>query len=207
MKSRLESNKKEPDKYNMVSQKEEARMGLPKFKYHPDPVDTGSIEKSDTECASCGRNRGFIYVGPVYSVEEYDDCICPWCIADGSAHDKLDVVFQDQAGIPGSSFPDSPDVADSIIKEVSERTPGFSGWQQEQWFTCCDDAAAFLGRAGYKELNEKWRDAIPIVKNATSLDGAEWEHFFNMLDKDGGPAAYIFRCLHCGKIGAYQDSH
>jgi hypothetical protein len=38
---------------------------LPSFRYHPDPVATGSIEPSDAVCRCCGRARGYIYAGPV----------------------------------------------------------------------------------------------------------------------------------------------
>jgi uncharacterized protein CbrC (UPF0167 family) len=42
-------------------------------------------------------------------------------------------------------------VPDSVVREVVERTPGFFGWPQERWFTCCGDAAAFIGPAGKSE--------------------------------------------------------
>jgi uncharacterized protein CbrC (UPF0167 family) len=180
-------------------------MTLPKFKYHPDPIDTGSVIPFDGECVCCGQLREYIYSGPVYCPEEYEDCICPWCIADGSAHEKLGASFQDDAAIPGNDFPGAPKVEMSIIEEVCYRTPGFSGWQQEQWFTCCDDAAAFLGRAGYEELVNRWPQAVQAVKDSTGLEGKEWDSFFHALNSEDAPTAYVFRCLHCGKFGAYQD--
>ena len=178
---------------------------FPTFKYHPDPIDTGSVVPSDVECVCCRKRRGFVYTGPVYSKDEYDDCICPWCIADGSAHEILHAEFHDAAGIPGWDFVGAPQVSAEVIATVSQRTPGFCGWQQEQWFTCCSDAAAFMGRAGFKELMQRWPDAIPAVQTSTALDGSEWDAFFRALDRDGSPTAYVFRCLHCGKYGAYQD--
>ncbi len=39
-----------------------------------------------------------------------------------------------------------------VIDEVSGRTPGFSGWQQERWLVHCGDACAFLGPAGRTEI-------------------------------------------------------
>src|SRR4051794_16064897 len=72
-------------------------MSLPTFKYHPDPIATGSVEPSDTQCDCCGKQRGYIYVGPVFSVEGLYEYICPWCIADGSAHTKFDAEFTDAA--------------------------------------------------------------------------------------------------------------
>ena len=40
---------------------------LPAFRYHPDPVDTGSVTVSDAKCVVCNERRGFIYAGPVYA--------------------------------------------------------------------------------------------------------------------------------------------
>ena len=182
-------------------------MNLPAFKYHPDPLDTGMVIPSDAECVCCGKQRGFIYTGPVFSEEEYVNCICPWCIADGSAHDKLDAEFQDPQSVPGWACADAPQVDSSVIEAVCFRTPGFAGWQQEQWHTCCNDASAYLGRAGHKELKERWPEAIEVIRATTALEGKEWERFFKSLDREYGPTAYVFRCIQCGKCGGYQDCH
>jgi len=178
---------------------------LPTFIYHPDPIATESVERSDTVCIVCGQARGYIYVGPVYAVEEYDDQICPWCVADGSAHERLGVTFTDEAGIGG--YGEWDNVPDSVMDEVAHRTPGFVGWQQEKWFTHCNDAAAFLGRAGYKELKKLGREATTAIREAAELedDDEGWKAFYQGLDKDGSPSAYVFRCLHCGMYGAYVD--
>src|SRR5262249_7170866 len=105
---------------------------LPSFRYHPNPVGTGSIVTSPNACASCGRVRGFIYVGPTYGIEEHQDDICPWCIADGTARTRLNVEFTDAAGIGG--YGAWSKVPTTIREEVAHRTPGFTGWQQERWF-------------------------------------------------------------------------
>lgn len=179
-------------------------MNLPTFKYHPDPIATGSIEESDAECVCCEKQRGYIYTGPVFSVEELAKSICPWCIADGSAHSKFDAEFTDSAGVGGYSNP--PVVPNSVIEEVAFRTPGFSGWQQEHWVACCGDAAAFVGRAGFKELEQHWPDAIAsIQKDCGMIEGADWQNYLRALNKDGSPTAYVFRCLHCGKHLGYSD--
>ena len=179
-------------------------MSLPNFRYHPDPQATGHVRESDTECACCGQVRGFIYTGPVYAIEQYDEEICPWCIADGSAHEKLDASFTDEAGIGGGGSSD--DVPESVIEEIAYRTPSFSGWQQEQWWTHCGDGAAFLGRVGRKELEQLGQEAVDAIRISTGMsDGPEWRSFFAALDKDGSPTAYLFRCIRCGKLGGYQD--
>ena len=30
-------------------------MDLPQFKYHPDPIGTGAIQKTEAECECCGK--------------------------------------------------------------------------------------------------------------------------------------------------------
>jgi uncharacterized protein CbrC (UPF0167 family) len=178
---------------------------FPRFKYHPDPVATGSIEPSQAECACCGQARGYIYVGPVYGEGDFDSQICPWCIADGSAHETLDVSFHDEEAVGG--YGDWDEVPESVIEEVCHRTPGFIAWQQERWWTHCGDAAEFLGRAGCEELNRAGKQAIAAIRESAGIDDDdEWEAFFESLDRDDSPAAYLFRCSKCGRMGGYSDS-
>jgi uncharacterized protein len=176
---------------------------LPSFRYHADPVATGSVALSDNECVCCAQARGYIYTGPVYSEADREDDICPWCVADGSAHEKLSAEFTDAAGVGG--YGDWEDVPATVSEEVAYRTPGFTGWQQEKWFTCCNDAACFMGRAGYKELLALGASAIEAIRVESQLEGKEWEEYFKGLDKDDQPTAYVFRCLHCQKAGGYSD--
>ena len=179
-------------------------MDLPRFTYHPDPVATGSVVAADTPCVCCGQARGYVYTGPVYAEDEYAQQICPWCIADGSAHERLGVTFSDEEGVGGGSEWD--EVGEDIIDEIAQRTPGFNGWQQEQWWTHCGDAAQFIGRAGRAELEAHGKDAVVAIQDSTGLDdGPQWQHFLAALDKDGSPTAYLFRCRHCGVVGGYQD--
>ena len=176
---------------------------LPAFRYHPDPIETGSVLVSDGTCINCNQARGYMYAGPVYAEEDYDEKFCPWCIADGSAHTKFSASFTDESGIGGYGAWDS--VTDDVIAEVAYRTPGFSGWQQEQWWTHCGDAAEFLGCQGQRELKLMGTDAIEAIRQNTGLEGSEWEHFYHALSKHSSPTAYLFRCRHCGTIGGYGD--
>ena len=177
-------------------------MSIPTFKYHPDPVATGSIQASEAECLCCGQRRGYIYVGPVYSVKELSESICPWCIADGSAHEKFGAEFTDSAGV-GSHY-HNQQVPAAVVEEVAFRTPGFSGWQQERWLACCRDAAAFLGRAGHAEIQSRFADAIESLRTDSEM-GERWPQFFEALSSEDGPTAYVFRCLHCGQHLGYAD--
>lgn len=180
-------------------------MELPKFKYHPEPLRTGSLVQSDAVCVCCEKARGFIYTGPVYSEEEYDESICPWCIADGSAHEKLDASFTDESGIGG--YGEWDEVPERVVEEVAYRTPGFMAWQQEQWWTHCGDAAQFLGRAGRRELEALGKEALGAFRESAGLAAdSDGDELFVALDKDGSPTAYVFRCRRCGQVGGYHDS-
>jgi len=178
---------------------------LPEFIYHPEPVRTGAVTASDVPCISCGRARGYIYTGPVSADQELADRICPWCIADGTAHEQFQAEFIDAEGIGGYGTWESVPV--SVVRQLVERTPGFSGWQQERWFTCCGDAGAFIGPAGKTELLAAGQQALDAVRSEVGYDGRNWEEYLEALDADGSPTSYLFRCLHCGKFGGYSDCH
>jgi uncharacterized protein CbrC (UPF0167 family) len=167
---------------------------------------TGSIIPSETLCVCCNKRRGYVYCGPVYAIESFDNNICPWCIYDGSAHDKFDARFTDEADVGGDGEWD--EVAKEIIEEVSLRTPGFCGWQQHRWWTHCGDAGRFLGPMGRKELEDYGELAIQAIRESTGLDeGPEWNEFFKSLDKDKSPAtAYLFQCTKCHRLGGYEDN-
>ena len=155
-------------------------------------------------CVCCGEQRGYIYVGPVFSVAELSGCICPWCIASGTAHDKFGAEFSDAAGVAGYS--ETQVLPTTVIAEVAFRTPGFLGWQQEHWLACCGDAAAFVGRAGHQELEHQWPGAVPSIREESGMiDDADWQSCLRALDKDGSPTAYVFQCLHCGRHFGYSD--
>ena len=177
---------------------------LPRFRYHPDPVATGSVEPSDQACVLCGEARGYIYTGPVYGEEEHEDDLCPWCIADGGAHDLLGAAFTDSAGVGGRGSWAA--VPQSVIDEIAFRTPGFSGWQQERWFTCCGDGAEFLGPMGAKQLAALGPAAIEAIREETGWErGPQWGNYFRALDREGEPTAYLFRCFTCRRYGGYSD--
>jgi uncharacterized protein CbrC (UPF0167 family) len=184
-------------------QRMENSATLPKFKYHPDPVATGSVGASESPCLGCNQIRGYIYTGPAYSEKFHSlsNSICPWCIADGSAAKKFGATF----GYAGMM----EDVPAEVREEIENRTPGFEAWQQERWLECCNDAAEYLGSAGTRELRAQFPDAIKAVRKHLaedySLEGEELDEFFEALKKDDQPTAYIFRCLHCKKYLAYVD--
>lgn len=179
-------------------------MDLPTFAYHPDPIASGSVEASDAVCRCCAKRRGFIYVGPVYGEhDDLDDALCPWCIADGKAHEEFEVSFMDEAG-----FPDG--ISRTVVGAVAYRTPGFNAWQQEQWLTCCGDAAAFLGPIGYAEIKARYPllegQLVTYIVQELHISGAAAMRFLKSLHRDSSPTAYVFQCRHCDAQPAYADS-
>lgn len=178
-------------------------MTLPNFKYHPDPIASGSISPSDKVCLACEQARGYIYNSSVYAVQELDDAICPFCIADGTAHEKFDAEFADAASVGG--YGEWETVANQIVAEVAYRTPGFFGWQQERWFTHCGDAGEFLGAAGKAELEHYGLEALEALRKEAGLSGEDWQAYLQVLNKESSPTAYIFKCRHCGVFGGYSD--
>ncbi|HXC54245.1 MAG TPA: CbrC family protein [Rhizomicrobium sp.] len=176
---------------------------LPVFAYHPDPVASGSIKPSDAACRCCGQKRGYVYAGVPYCEEELEDALCPWCIADGAAHAKFGAEFTDAA-----SFPDG--IAQAVIEEIAWRTPGFSGWQQEEWLGCCGDAAAFLEPVGFAEIKARYPRAegtlITYIVQAMGVSGGAAHRLYEALKRDSGPTAYVFQCRHCDNQPMYIDS-
>lgn len=170
-------------------------VDLPKFLFHPDPIASGSVERSERTCACCGQARGAIYVGPIYTEADVDDAICPWCIADGSAHRKLHATFVD-AEVLDDAWPGD---AATII---AARTPGFATWQGDAWPGCCGNATAFIGPMGIAELrkhNYEWEgSAMSHIVHEMQISGGAANRLLDSLNREHGPTAYVFQCLACG---------
>src|SRR5262249_1999830 len=130
----------------------DAHMLLPAFKYHPDPIATGSIEAKNINCVCCEQDREYVYTGPVYAEADLNDKLCPWCIENGLAHKKYGAEFTDRASIGGYDNSAGKMVSQEIMYEIAYRTPGFIGWQQSQWLAHCGDGCKFLGLAGKREI-------------------------------------------------------
>lgn len=153
---------------------------------------------SPAACLCCGRARGFIYTGPVYSeIDELEDAVCPWCIADGSAAAKFDAFFNNVDEIV-------EEVPASVREEVEKRTPGYITLQEGEWRACCGDAAAFLLRASEKDLlsREFPRSRSALLTELITVVGMssqEASDFVMSLTSDSDHSAYLFRCLKCSK--------
>jgi uncharacterized protein len=190
----------------MSADNSSTRDTLPTFRYHSDPIGTGSVEASGRTCIACGEAKGYIYVGPVYSeqdIQDIEESVCPWCIADGTAHSLFAAEFTDMAGIGRGEGWDEVPVA--VQEEVAYRTPGFNTWQGDAWFTHCGDAAAFLGPMGRDELETQGPAAVEAIRAESGYEGDDWRDYYEGLERDGSPTAYLFRCLSCGAYGGFSD--
>ncbi|MEV4537244.1 CbrC family protein [Asanoa sp. NPDC049518] len=175
------------------------------FRYHPDPIATGSAERAEFVCHVCGQHREVRYTGPIYGRRAENLCLD--CIHSGEASRALGTVavplhdgetlempaeFSDAVGVPD-------DVPRDVVTEITQRTPGFVGWQQESWLYHCADGAAYLGPAGHAEL-QRHPDAYDIIRTDLLERGwpaEEADNFMRRFDRTGEPTAYLFRCLHC----------
>jgi len=172
---------------------------LPVFRYHPDPIASGSLRESTETCACCNRATGSIYTATFYTAQEVSGSFCPWCIADGSAAERFEGEFMDAYGLAG--------VREEILHEVTRRTPGFHAWQDPHWLVHCDDAAAFIGEVGYGELAAH-PEALDRLRQDLRIggrhDSAQLDRFLTHLGEDA--TAMLFRCTVCGTHLAYADA-
>ena len=174
-----------------------ARLGLPSFRYHPDPLDTGAFAQSreGVVCDCCGRTTHICYTAPFFAVDDIA-YLCPECIASGDAARKYDGSFQDDCALDDGV--DDPAKLDELI----HRTPGYCGWQQEYWRAHCGDYCAYLGHVGARELR-----ALGVLDEV--LDDAVWDEAQKELIRgsvNGGHLqCYLFQCLHCGKHLVWMD--
>ncbi len=177
-------------------------MPLPTFRYHPDPLASGSIVAGTRACACCRQARGHVYVGPVYAEADLDGALCPWCIASGAAHARLGATFVDS-----EAFDDSADAA--CCDEIVERTPGFNAWQPERWPSCCGEPAAFVTPAGIAEIRSRFRyqegPLMSYIVQELGISGGAATRLLESLKRDHGPTAYVFKCLHCDNHPVYVD--
>lgn len=125
--------------------------------------------------------------------------LCPWCIANGEAAKKYDGQFSDDCPLRECK------VAEEIVAEVCERTPGYSSWQQEVWQSHCGDACAFHGDAEPEELRSLVGNALKSVLNRNGMNEHHWRSFLNDYQKGGNPAVYKFSCRQCGDPIYYLD--
>jgi len=132
------------------------------------------------------------YTHPFYS---YDDinALCPECIAGGRAAEELEGEFVIRDDV-------SQEIGKAQQDELCLRTPSYSSWQEAQWADHCGDYCAFVGYAGWEDLQ---RQGI--------AEGIEWLDFQPdpedrpYIRNGGSMVGCLFRCLHCGQHILHVD--
>jgi uncharacterized protein CbrC (UPF0167 family) len=187
----------------MLSTKE-----LPHFKYHPDPLGTDSFSLGEpVTCDCCGLDTTIHYSSPFYSTMD-EVRLCPWCIKDGSAASKFDGEFHDRENIEEFAAVATEEKTigsiDDAIDELTRRTPGFSGWQQEKWLVHCNDLCAFIGSVGWNEIETRI-DEFADLETDCEESGLTIEELPDILRDNGTCEGYLFQCLHCQQYRLYAD--
>lgn len=166
------------------------------FKYHPNIYHDDILIHKENICQCCGRKVSEYIENDIYAEEDLD-CICLSCISDGSAAEKFDATF----------VQDAEAVSDPAKQnELFCRTPGYLAWQGEYWLACCDDYCQYLGMVGIKELDALGIKNEVLREYASHSNGYPLDVVERDLQKDGDLTGYLFRCLHCGKYRIYVDA-
>ena len=175
-------------------------LSLPTFRYHPDPVATGSVIASKERCVCCEQETGYTYTGGIYCEEDLPGAVCPWCIADGSAARRFDAMFFDGEALSRTGAPEG------VVEEITRRTPGLMSWRQE-WPLCCGDACEFHGDAngGHPAASADPTREEPGRRVEWEPE-EEWVEFFSTPEPGATPAACLFVCRHCKRASRIPNS-
>lgn len=177
---------------------EVAKRDLPFFKYHPEPTLTGAFETDNVvTCDCCNKPTDVYYTNPFFAIDDID-ALCPWCIADGKAAKKFEGSFQDDINV------DEVDDKQKLI-ELVERTPGYSGWQQEYWLAHCNDYCAFKGYVGWQEIEPILGEFADIETDLANAGGLSLADLPKYLKDNGSCQGYLFQCICCNKYRLYYD--
>jgi len=176
-------------------EKIEIIKSLPKFKYHPNLyVNDDIVVFKKAICQCCGKETR-AYIESMYCKGEIN-CICLECVKNGSAAEKFD----------GEFIQDAEKINDlEKTKELYCRTPGYISWQGEYWLACCDDYCEFIGDVGTEELENLGVVEDVFAEYNEKFGCADIEFIKENLTAKGDIAGYLFRCSKCGKYHLYVD--
>ena len=103
------------------------------------------------------------------------------------------------------------EISESIVEEVTKRTPGFSGLQHERWLTHCLDACQYQGLASIEEIKQLSREEVLQAVDdgrfySYCRDDNYWKELFDVYQGNRSVSFYKFSCLHCKKLLYYMDA-
>lgn len=201
-------------------------MELPNFKYHPNPIETGSILKSDEKCQCCNVSKGYIYCGSFYSKHPVRE-FCPWCIANGEAAEKFDgsfiasleseffisnlsnekisllekvmALFSNKPKYPNNDLPQESDL------ELFCKTPGFSSYQEEVWLEHCGKPCEYHGLAVTEDLQGISQEEIERLVNHSSMTLDDIKELAALPPKTKLDNLFKFKCINCNELRFWED--
>lgn len=178
-------------------------MQLPEFPYHEDPEHTGAVEPSNAICSCCGKQQGFVYTGPIRVTRQQGaepEELCPWCVADGSAARKYEIVFMRPESLT------SKDLPSEVVSAITCRTPGYSSWQEAVWLCHCGDGCVFCGDLTEEEAHQPdWEAVAALTGESVQKAKQSWQSIAATY-KRADPSIFKFKCRHCHKVFYQLDS-
>ncbi|WP_425117356.1 CbrC family protein [Anaeromassilibacillus sp. SJQ-1] len=174
------------------------QLGLPAFRYHPDPLDTGAFKQSEegVVCYCCGKTTHIFYTSPFFSVEEIA-YLCPVCIASGEAARKYGGSFQDDYSVD-----DGVDESGRNWMSSSTAPPATPAGSRNTGAPTAASYCAFLGYVGARELR-----ALGVLEEV--LNDPMWDDEQKKMIQEsvngGHLQCYLFQCLHCGRHLVWMD--
>lgn len=109
-------------------------------------------------------------------------------------HEKFDAEFVDAEPLRSAKLPEQ------VVAEVTQRTPGYESWQQEEWLVCCEDACEFHGEAPADELRSFAAQGLERLADTTGFTTGDLQEIVPQYAPGGSPAFYKFVCRHCGEV-------
>jgi len=192
----------------------------PTFRYFPSastsPQSTWTAEPHP--CGGCGQ-VGPGFAGPYYGEQDVE-FLCSTCLAggrlgelEGSANsaDRAELLTQLRERAPASA----ETLAEVRTRELEERTPHVTSWQDFLWPAHCGDYCAFEGEVGQRELaglsptgdgeaffrehlHPSYREGTPdyaeLVPPHAPGPGEEWS-----------VGVWLLRCLTCARAVLLWD--
>jgi uncharacterized protein CbrC (UPF0167 family) len=176
------------------------------FRFSPNAYELGFFVAEPLVCSCCARAREWRYRGSFYT-RVSDVRLCPWCVADGSAARRFDGSFSDWLGIDGVPIePNEPlTVDEDAAREITDRTPSYPSWQQEEWRSHCGLPCAFIGFVGVDDLPGLLSDPV-FARDVDGGVGFPGDVVRSYLRRDGDLAGYLFRCVVCEAHRLHVDA-
>lgn len=183
----------------------------PHFLHYPLAYEHDRFDRVQGRCDACGLVRDLRYAGAM-SGPGRPDYVCAWCVADGTAAERLGVELNDRSWIEG--VPEEAFVSERVghvgpvdvdeARTVAYRTPAYVSWQGSRWPSHCGRPCAFTGHVGAHDLLPHLAEP-DLAADVDGVVGHDREFVLGYLEAEGDMAGYLFTCLVCGAHRLHVD--